>query len=71
MRSIEGRKEGAVTMGNGLAEMHAQRPVQNLVTRSGGRQGGGSETPRMMICSCKQGSKGARLEAQVHRAWSS
>ena len=26
------------------------------------------ETPRTKICFCKQGSKGARPEAQVHRA---
>ena len=49
----------------------AKRPVQGLVTRSGGRLRGGSETPRMKICSCKQGSKVARLEAQVHQAWRS
>ena len=36
MRSIEGQKEGAVTMENGPAEMYAQRPVLGLVTRSGG-----------------------------------
>ena len=38
----EGQKEGAVIMENGLAEMHAQRPVLGLVTRLGGRLGGGS-----------------------------
>jgi len=36
MPSIEGQKEGAVTMEDGFAEMHAQRPVQGLVTRLGG-----------------------------------
>ena len=46
MRSIEGQKEGAVTMEDGLAEMHAQRPVQGLVTRSGGRLRGGSRNTK-------------------------
>jgi len=48
MRLIEGQKEGAVIMENGLAEMHAQRPVQGLVTRSGG-PGVEVGTPRMKI----------------------
>ena len=46
MRSIEGQKEGAVTMGNGLAEMHAQRPVQDLVTNLVGPPGGGSRNTK-------------------------
>jgi len=43
MSSIEGQKEGAVTMENGLAERHAQWPVLGLVTRLGGPPGGGSQ----------------------------
>jgi len=49
---IEGQKEGAMTMEDGLAEMHgggAQRLVQGLVTKSGGPEVEG-ETPRMKIC---------------------
>jgi len=46
MRSIEGQKEGAVTMEDGLAEMHAQRPVLDLVTKSGGWLRGGSRNTK-------------------------
>ena len=46
MRSIEGQKEGAVTMENGPAEMYAQRPVQGLVTKLGGPPGNGSRNTK-------------------------
>jgi len=40
------QKEGAVIMENGLAEMHAQRPVRGVVIKSGERPGVEVETPR-------------------------
>jgi len=46
MRSIEGQKEGVVTMENGLAEMHAQRPVLGVVIKPGGLPGGGSRNAK-------------------------
>jgi len=46
MSSIEGQKEGAVIMENGLAERYAQRPVQGLVTKSGGPPRGGSRNTK-------------------------
>jgi len=46
MPSIEGQEERAVTMEDGLAEMHAQRSVLGLVTGSGGPPGGGSRNTK-------------------------
>ena len=46
MHLIEGRKEGAVTMENGPAEMYAQRPVLGLVTKLGGPLWGGSRNTK-------------------------
>jgi len=46
MSLVEGQKEGAVTMEDGLAEIHAQRPVQGLVTKSGGQPWGGSRNTK-------------------------
>ena len=64
MRSIEGQKEGAMTMEDGLAEMHAQRPVQGLATKSGGQPWGGSRntknedlTPKA-VCRYPKGEEG-------------
>jgi len=49
MTSIEGQKDGAVTMEDGLAEMHAQGPARGIVTKSGERPGVEVETLRMKI----------------------
>ena len=46
MRLIEGQKEGAVIMENGLAEMHAQRSARGVVTKPGGPPGGGSRNAK-------------------------
>ena len=43
MTSVKGQKEGAVTMGNGLAEMHAQRPVSRSCHQVGRAIGWQSE----------------------------
>ncbi|RLG19541.1 hypothetical protein DRN74_06675 [Candidatus Micrarchaeota archaeon] len=64
MRSIEGQKEGAVTMENGPAEMYAQRPVQGLVTKLGGPPRNGSrntkneDLPPKAVCRYPKGEEG-------------